>query len=197
MHKDGRTDGRTYHDGRPWRRRRIVGDGLVLVHLPAGPVAGGRAALVEDHGALLPDDPVVGRGGVDVGRRPSGLPVARRRGARGPPTVQLPLRAGAEEEPLLRVAHVRRAGHRLELGGVVAVDVHDGDQVLDDGLGAGEAVPEVEGQQLLLRRVEPESRRQQQRITAATTTTAFHHLDLSRLVARKLTTTDRLIAAAN
>jgi hypothetical protein len=154
----------------------VVDDGLVLVHLPASLVAGGRAALVEDHGALLPDD-AVGRGrggGVDVGRRPRGLPVPRRRCARGPAAVELPLRARAEEEPLLRVGHVRRTGHRLELGRVVAVDVDDGDQVLDDGPGAGEPVPEVEGQQLLLRRVEPESRRQQW-ITAATTTMAFHY----------------------
>jgi len=96
-----------------------VGDGLVLVHLPGGLVAGGRAALVEDHGALLADDAVVGGGrgggGVDVGRRPRGLPVSRRRGARGPAAVELPLCARAEEEPLLRVGDARRAGHRPEL----------------------------------------------------------------------------------
>jgi hypothetical protein len=40
---------------------------------------------------------------------------------------------------------------------VVAVDVDDGDEPLRVGPGAGEEVPEVEAQQLLLRRIEQES----------------------------------------
>lgn len=44
---------------------------------------------------------------------------------------------------------------------MVAVDVDDGDQALDAGPAAGEAVPEEEAQQLLLRRVEPEARREE------------------------------------
>ena len=54
---------------------------------------------------------------------------------------------------------------------MVAVDVDDGDEAVDVGPGAGEAVAEVEGQQLLLRRVEPVSRRQQRIATGA----GFHH----------------------
>ena len=71
----------------------------------------------------------------------------------------------------------RRRRRRLtpELGGVVAVDVDDGDEVLDLGPGAGEAVAEVEAQQLLLRRVEPVPRREHLIvIIAATTITTFH-----------------------
>jgi hypothetical protein len=47
-----------------------------------------------------------------------------------------------------------------ELGGMVGVDVDDGDEVVDLWPGASEAVAEVEAQQLLLRRVEPVPRRE-------------------------------------
>jgi hypothetical protein len=60
---------------------------------------------------------------------------------------------------------------------MVAVDVDDGDEVLDLGPGAGEAVAEVEAQQLLLRRVETVPRREH-RIMIAATTTTFHRSSL-------------------
>jgi hypothetical protein len=62
----------------------------------------------------------------------------------------------------------------LELGGMVAVDVDDGDEVLDLGPGAGEAVAEVEAQQLLLRRVEPVPRREHRIMITATATATSH-----------------------
>ena len=47
-----------------------------------------------------------------------------------------------------------------EVGRVVAVDVDDGDDTVEVRAGgAGEVVAEVEAQQLLFRRVEPEPRR--------------------------------------
>jgi hypothetical protein len=64
---------------------------------------------------------------------------------------------------------------------VVAVDVDDGDEVLDVGPRAGEAVAEVEAQQLLLRWIEPEARRVEWIVA---TTRRFHgyYYDLSNSV---------------
>jgi hypothetical protein len=53
-----------------------------------------------------------------------------------------------------------------------AVDVDDGDEPLHVGPRAGEEVPEVEAQQLLLRRIEPEARREE---WVDTTTCRFLH----------------------
>ena len=57
---------------------------------------------------------------------------------------------------------------------MVAVDVDDGDEELDLGPGAGEAVAEVAAQQLLLRRVEPVPRREHRIMIITAATTTFH-----------------------
>ena len=128
------------------------------MHDPAGLGALGRATAVEDEGLLhaqqyrllrLRDgDGLVGSGG---------LPVAGAGGAVGTDAVGVLAVAWAEEVPLaIRLPEHR---HGRQLPRVVLVNVHLGDHRCRAGRRRG-ALAEVVEEELLVRRVEPESRRQ-------------------------------------
>ena len=79
----------------------ICFNGSVLLHLPLSFSASRSFAVVENHGLLHSNHPIIGR--VDVAWRARGLPVPWPSSPTGPPSLDLPRLSRGKEEPLLSV----------------------------------------------------------------------------------------------
>jgi hypothetical protein len=154
------------HEGR--RATGGVVRQAVLVHDPVGLGASRRAALVVDERLLEPDEPLRVGGAAHGAVRPRGLPEpSLRRTARPAAAAGLLIRPVARHEEVpLPLADARQA---RELPRIMAVEV-DGRDDVELELLALYNLLQLELQELLLRRVEPETRQLQLRRAAA-----FHH----------------------